>query len=65
VSQVTEVRFERQSSARPARIVTVRYDDAEGLQARGIRVFDEFRQVRAAGPDPFPARRFAQPAPAR
>jgi len=63
VSRVSEAPFLRQNPSSPARIVTLRYDDAEGLSARGIRVLDELRQVRADGPDPFPVRRFAQPAP--
>jgi hypothetical protein len=63
VSRVSEVAFQRENPSAPTRIVTLRYDDAEGLSARGIRVFDELRQVRAGGPEPFPARRFAQPAP--
>lgn len=59
-SRVMEVPFERQSSS-PARIVTLRYDDEDGLLARGIRVFPEPRPV-VVRPQPFPNGRFA-PAP--
>jgi hypothetical protein len=59
-SRVMEVPFERQSSS-PARIVTLRYDDEDGLLARGIQVFPEPRPV-VVRPQPFPNGRFA-PAP--
>ncbi len=62
MSSVTEVRFVRERSASPDRVIVVRYDDASGLEARGIEVFGE-RPWRPAsvGPDPFPRTRFAQP----
>jgi hypothetical protein len=62
MSSVTEVAFERESRTRPDRVIALRYDDATGLQARGIQVFGE-RPWRPAstGPDPFPRARFAQP----
>lgn len=43
-SPVSTTRFERATPARPTRVVTLRYDDAEGLEARG---FDVFRRRRA------------------
>jgi hypothetical protein len=38
ISRVVEVPFERLSNT-PARVITLRYDDARGLEARGIDVF--------------------------
>ncbi len=62
LSQVSEVFFER-ASQRPARLLTLRYDDARGLLARGIRVFDSDRVFvqRVSGPQAFPDSRFAPP----
>ncbi len=63
--RVVEVPFDRVSNT-PARVITIRYDDADGLMARGIELFerpqprpvrhleDEFTQAR-------PAARFAPP----
>lgn len=53
-SRVVQVSFERASST-PARVLTLRYDDADGLEARGIDVFRRFR------PAPRPPRPFPQP----
>ncbi|MCA9593415.1 MAG: hypothetical protein KC776_08890 [Myxococcales bacterium] len=64
-SHVREVSFVRQSNS-PARIITLRYDDARGLEARGIQVFRRFepRPVFApAPPQAFPDSRFAPPPP--
>ena len=62
MSSVTEVPFVRQRSTSPDRVIAIRYDDATGLQARGIEVFGERPWRRTAvGPDPFPRTRFAQP----
>jgi hypothetical protein len=58
-SQVMEVRFERMSSS-PARVITLRYDDQDGLEARGIDVFPSPRPV-VVRPRPFPDARFAPP----
>jgi hypothetical protein len=58
-SRVMEVRFERQSSS-PARVITLRYDDEDGLLARGIEVFPTPRRV-VVQPQPFPNGRFAPP----
>ena len=38
-SQVRETSFERATPWAPSRVLSVRYDDAEGLAARGIEVF--------------------------
>ena len=64
-SEVREVPFERADPAHPARIIVLYYDDAQGLEARGIRVFgdDPWWQPRSPTPDPFPASRFAPPPP--
>jgi hypothetical protein len=61
-SSVTEVAFVRERSTSPDRVIVLRYDDATGLEARGIEVFGA-RPWRPAstGPDPFPRTRFAQP----
>jgi hypothetical protein len=63
-SYVTEVPFER-ASARPDTMTEFRYDDREGLEARGIRLFprnarDEENATRDRA-EPFPEARFAQP----
>jgi len=63
VSRVVEVPFERRSNT-PVRIITVRYDDAEGLERRGIDVFPRFRPGPVTfGPQAFPDSRFAPPPP--
>jgi hypothetical protein len=61
MSSVMEVPFVRENPSRPAQVVVVRYDDVEGLEARGIDVFRNrlVRPVRE--PQPFPESRFAQP----
>jgi hypothetical protein len=64
-SSVTSVSFERASKTHPAFVSALRYDDAEGLMARGIDV-DARRYARyydSPEPQPFPAQRFAQPPP--
>ncbi len=64
--RVSEVSFER-ASARPLRVITLRYDDAEGLEARGIRLRGAWTAApRVQAPRAFPGvseRRFAQPPP--
>jgi hypothetical protein len=64
-SEVREVPFERADPGHPARVVVLYYDDAQGLEARGIRVFDDrpWWQPSPTTPDPFPAARFAPPPP--
>lgn len=68
-SRVTEVPFERESPTRPSSIVRLRYDDAEGLMARGINVYPESYWTYSEPPYPraFPGseeyRRFAPPPP--
>jgi hypothetical protein len=61
MSSVMEVSFVRENASRPAQIVVVRYDDVEGLQARGIDVFGDRLVRRVREPEPFPQARFAQP----
>lgn len=61
MSSVTEVAFVRERSASPDRVVVLRYDDASGLRARGIEVFERPWRPASVGPDPFPRTRFAQP----
>ena len=63
-SPVSEVPFERAAPAVPNRIVRVYYDDAAGLEARGIEVVPPPRWPEPVPLDPerFP-RRFAQPPP--
>jgi hypothetical protein len=67
-SPVTEVPFERQNSAYPAAMLTLRYDDADGLIARGIDVYPhrywaDWSDPAPSWPDPFPKNRFAPPPP--
>lgn len=64
VSRVNETRFERRSS-RPERVVTLRYDDADGLIARGIDLSGVRPYSRHVEPEAFPDSRFAAPPPAR
>jgi hypothetical protein len=62
-SRVTEVPFHR-VAARPDAVYEVRYDDAAGLAARGIRVWRGERDEENARRDqaqPFSEARFAQP----
>lgn len=61
-SAVTEVAFERASKS-PARVLTMRYDDYEGLLARGVLPRPAPRPY--AGPSAFPVNRFAPPPPPR
>jgi hypothetical protein len=56
------VAFERRSPTHPAAVLTLRYDDYEGLSARGIDLSSLGYAYRyEAEPEPFPYRRFAQP----
>lgn len=64
VSRVTQVRFERARST-PSRVLTVRYDDAAGLQARGIDLGGHLARPVRPQPDAFPDARFAAPPPRR
>jgi len=63
-SVVSSVSFERASATHPALVSTLRYDDADGLSARGIEV-SGYRSGRAYPDEPqaFPVSRFAQPPP--
>jgi hypothetical protein len=63
-SSVVEVPFRRESQKSPNRVVTVRYDDRAGLEARGI-VTRPRPRPHYAGPAPaaFPENRFAPPPP--
>jgi hypothetical protein len=61
-SSVQEVAFERADRTHPSELIALRYDDREGLIARGIAV-DPPRPT--CGPQPFPNNRgFAPPPPA-
>lgn len=66
-SPVRQVSFMRQNPASPSRIVLLRYDDEDGLEARGIQVHPprHWRPVpRPAPPQAFPGSgRFAPPPP--
>jgi hypothetical protein len=65
-SHVRQTHFQRQSNS-PAQIISLRYDDAAGLQARGIDVFPRrWRPHRpVSSPQAFPASGFAPPPPRR
>lgn len=62
-SSVVEVAFERRSPTHPAAVLSVRYDDFDGLEARGIDLSSLGYAYRSEGePEPFPySSRFAQP----
>lgn len=62
-SSAREVAFVRANSRRPSALLTVRYDNEEGLEARGIQVYPRRRPIAQAAPDPFPRNRFAPPPP--
>ena len=63
-SSVVEVAFERRSPTHPAAVLTLRYDDYEGLSARGIDLSSlGYARHGEAEPEPFPYSRFAPPPP--
>jgi hypothetical protein len=64
-SVVSEVAFDREHSTRPNFTTTVRYDDRNGLVARGIDVSAFERRIvsRPRDPQAFPVSRFAEPPP--
>lgn len=65
-SSVQEVAFERADRAHPSEVIALRYDDREGLIARGIAVDPPryYRPRPVCGPQPFPQNRgFAPPPP--
>jgi hypothetical protein len=65
-SVVSSVSFERASATHPALVATVRYDDADGLSARGIDLsaLGYYRhQPTSDEPEAFPVSHFAQPPP--
>jgi len=62
-SSAREVAFVRANAKRPATVLTVRYDDEQGLEARGIEVYPRRRPIAQAAPEPFPSNRFAPPPP--
>jgi len=66
-SDVREVTFVRESARRPHHVLTLRYDDAQGLLARGIEIYPRQRHYpephQPHGPEAFPMSRFAPPPP--
>ena len=62
-SAVEERPFERERSTSPASVIALRYDDREGLLARGIALEPVYRAQRPSpcGPDAFPGNGFAPP----
>jgi hypothetical protein len=62
-SEVSEVAFKRARPSSPERVLTIRYDDYQGLVARGILPRPAPRT--AQGPRAFPVNRFAPPPPPR
>jgi hypothetical protein len=65
-SVVSSVAFERASPTSPALIASLRYDDADGLSARGIDLSALGYSARLPAneePEPFPGSHFAQPPP--
>ena len=65
MSSVTQVSFIRENAMRPSRVIALRYDDASGLRARGIEVFERSWRPAAVEPEAFPRSRFAAPPPDR
>jgi hypothetical protein len=61
-SQVREVSFQRDDRRHPAQVIALRYDDAQGLVARGIELQPRPAMVQRE-PEPFPVNRFAAPPP--
>jgi hypothetical protein len=59
-SRVNEVSFVRRS-VEPDWVVTLRYDDADGLSARGIELWPDVFRGEPDSPEPFPNSRFAAP----
>lgn len=67
-SPVSTVRFDRATPSSPTRVITLRYDDVQGLEARGIEVFPQrrWRRVVVQAPQAFPGSselHFAPPPP--
>jgi hypothetical protein len=62
-SSVSEVTFRRARPGSPDRILTLRYDDRAGLEARGIVTRPRPEPPYRPGPVAFPENRFAPPPP--
>jgi hypothetical protein len=62
-SSVVEVPFRRARQSSPERVLTMRYDDRAGLEARGIVTRPRPRPPYDPGPVAFPVNRFAPPPP--
>ncbi|HEY4103613.1 MAG TPA: hypothetical protein VGM44_06965, partial [Polyangiaceae bacterium] len=65
-SVIGSTSFDRASPAHPVLVATLRYDDADGLSARGIDLSSlgyYSRRPSNDEPQPFPLSRFAQPPP--
>jgi hypothetical protein len=63
-SRVVEVAFERRTPTHPAAVLRMRYDDYEGLQARGVDLSSldyAYRQPSEPEPFPYSRSRFAPP----
>lgn len=63
-SSVVEVAFERRSKTHPSAVLSLRYDDYDGLAARGIDLSSlgyAYRRPHEGEPEPFPFSRFAPP----
>ncbi|HVW30101.1 MAG TPA: hypothetical protein VHC69_32305 [Polyangiaceae bacterium] len=64
-SPVSEVPFQRQNPVRPDALMSLRYDDADGLTARGFDVYprESWSERAWDAPDAFPRSHFAPPPP--
>jgi hypothetical protein len=62
-SSVQEQPFERASPSSPTTVIALRYDDRQGLAARGIQIDPVYRAHRypPCGPDAFPGNGYAPP----
>jgi hypothetical protein len=62
-SSAYETSFVRADSTRPSSLITLRYDDRAGLQARGVLLREPPHVAHSCGPQAFPHNRFAPPPP--
>jgi len=61
-SSVTEVAFERRTPTHPVAVLSLRYDDYSGLEARGVDLSSlGYAYESETEPHPFPRSRFAPP----
>ena len=62
-SSAYETSFVRANASNPSALISLRYDDRDGLQARGILRAPVPHVAHSCGPQAFPSNRFAPPPP--